>query len=55
MIGTATTEAGAAAIGEALASGRGRQRPVLDVNDAAAALDEAIDAIVKQHGGLRCW
>ena len=50
VIGTATTEAGAAAIGEALApqGGRGLQ---LDVND-AAAVDSAIDAIVKADGGL---
>jgi len=39
VTGTATTEAGAAAIGEAL-SGHG------------AALDAAIDAIVKEQGGL---
>lgn len=50
VIGTATTEAGAAAVGEALApqGGRGLQ---LDVND-AAAVDAAIDAIVKADGGL---
>ena len=50
VIGTATTEAGAAAIGEALAA-RGGRGLKLDVTD-AAALDAAIDAIVKQHGGL---
>ncbi|WP_374677441.1 3-oxoacyl-ACP reductase FabG [Piscinibacter sp.] len=50
VIGTATTEAGAAAIGEALAA-RGGSGLKLDVTD-AAALDAAIDAIVKQHGGL---
>ncbi|MCW5640297.1 MAG: SDR family NAD(P)-dependent oxidoreductase, partial [Rubrivivax sp.] len=43
-------EAGAAAIGEALAA-RGGSGLKLDVTD-AAALDAAIDAIVKQHGGL---
>jgi 3-oxoacyl-[acyl-carrier protein] reductase len=50
VIGTATTEAGATAISDALApqGGRGLQ---LDVND-AAALDVAIDAIVKADGGL---
>ncbi|HOB92527.1 MAG TPA: 3-oxoacyl-ACP reductase FabG [Aquabacterium sp.] len=50
VIGTATTEAGAAAIGEALAphGGRGLQ---LDVND-GAAVEAAIDAIVKGDGGL---
>jgi len=50
VIGTATTEAGAAAIGEALAP-QGGSGLKLDVTD-AAALDAAIDAIVKQHGGL---
>ncbi len=50
VIGTATTDAGAAAIGEALAA-RGGSGLKLDVTD-AAALDAAIDAIVKQHGGL---
>ncbi len=50
VVGTATTDAGAAAIGEALAplGGSGIR---LDVTD-AAALEVAIDAIVKQHGGL---
>ena len=50
VVGTATTDAGAAAIGEALAplGGSGLK---LDVTD-AAALDAAIDAIVKQYGGL---
>ncbi|MFT3664773.1 3-oxoacyl-ACP reductase FabG [Piscinibacter sp.] len=50
VVGTATTEAGAAAIGEALAP-HGGSGLKLDVTD-AAALDAAIDAIVKQHGGL---
>ena len=50
VIGTATTDAGAAAIGEALAP-QGGSGLKLDVTD-AAALDAAIDAIVKQHGGL---
>jgi 3-oxoacyl-[acyl-carrier protein] reductase len=50
VIGTATTENGAAAITEALdhVGGRGQ---VLDVTD-AAALDATIEAIVKQDGGL---
>ncbi|WP_428419962.1 3-oxoacyl-ACP reductase FabG [Methylibium sp.] len=50
VIGTATSEAGAAAIGEALAAQGGRGL-VLDVND-GVALEAAIDAIVKQDGGL---
>ena len=50
VIGTATTDAGAAAIGESLAP-HGGSGLKLDVTD-AAALDAAIDAIVKQHGGL---
>jgi 3-oxoacyl-[acyl-carrier protein] reductase len=50
VVGTATTEAGAQAITEALAA-QGGQGLALNVNDAAAC-DAAIDAIVKQHGGL---
>ena len=51
VIGTATTDAGAAAISDALAphGGRGLR---LDVND-GAAVDAAIDAIVKADGGLQ--
>jgi 3-oxoacyl-[acyl-carrier protein] reductase len=51
VIGTATSEAGAAAIGETLAAQGGRGI-VLDVND-GAALEAAIDAIVKQQGALQ--
>jgi 3-oxoacyl-[acyl-carrier protein] reductase len=50
VIGTATSEAGAAGIREALALHHG-DGIVLDVTD-GAALDAAVDAIVKQHGGL---
>jgi 3-oxoacyl-[acyl-carrier protein] reductase len=50
VIGTATSEAGAAGIREALAP-LGGDGIVLDVTN-AAALDAAIDAIAKQHGGL---
>ncbi len=51
VIGTATTESGAAAISQALAplGGRGLR---LDVND-AAGVDAAVDAIVKADGGLQ--
>jgi 3-oxoacyl-[acyl-carrier protein] reductase len=50
VVGTATTEGGAQAIGEALAS-RGGRGIALNVND-AAGVDAAIDAIVKEHGAL---
>ncbi len=50
VIGTATTDTGAAAIGEALAP-HGGSGLKLDVTD-GAALDAAVDGIVKQHGGL---
>ena len=50
VVGTATTPAGAAAIGEAL-SASGGQGLCLNVND-VAAVEDAIDGIVKAHGGL---
>jgi 3-oxoacyl-[acyl-carrier protein] reductase len=50
VVGTATSEAGAAGIAEALAPSGG-EGIVLDVTD-GPALDAAIDAIVKRHGGL---
>ena len=50
VIGTATTDAGATAIGETLAARAGRGI-VLDVND-GVALDAAVEAIVKRHAGL---
>jgi 3-oxoacyl-[acyl-carrier protein] reductase len=50
VIGSATTEAGAGAITEALGAQGGRGI-ALDVND-AAALDGAIDSIVKEQGAL---
>jgi len=50
VIGTATSEAGAAAITEALAPHGGRGIN-LNVNDAAAT-EAAVDAIVKAEGGL---
>jgi 3-oxoacyl-[acyl-carrier protein] reductase len=52
VIGTATTDAGAAAIGDALASHPGCRGLCLNVND-AAGVDAAVDAIVKEHGGLQ--
>ena len=50
VIGTATTDAGAAGITEALVALGGRGI-ALNVND-AAAVDAAIDAITKANGGL---
>jgi 3-oxoacyl-[acyl-carrier protein] reductase len=50
VVGTATSEAGAAGIRQALAP-HGGDGIVLDVTD-GAALDAAVDAIVKRHGGL---
>jgi 3-oxoacyl-[acyl-carrier protein] reductase len=51
VIGTATTEAGAAGITEALAAHTDCKGIVLNVTD-GAALDAAIDNIVKEGGGL---
>lgn len=50
VIGTATSESGAAGIREAL-SAFGGEGLVLDVND-GAALEAAVDGIVKQRGAL---
>jgi 3-oxoacyl-[acyl-carrier protein] reductase len=50
VIGTATSDAGASAVGEALAAHGGRGI-VLDVND-GAALQAAVDAVVVQQGAL---
>jgi len=50
VIGTATSDVGATAISEALAALEGRGL-VLDVND-GAALEAAVESIVKQHGAL---
>jgi 3-oxoacyl-[acyl-carrier protein] reductase len=51
VVGTATSETGATAIGQAL-SAHGGRGIALDVND-GPAVEAAIDAIVKQHGGLQ--
>ncbi len=51
VIGTATTDAGAATIGAALQP-RGGLGLRLDVNH-ALAVDAAVDSIVKAHGGLQ--
>jgi 3-oxoacyl-[acyl-carrier protein] reductase len=51
VIGTATTEAGAAKVTEALGS-LGGEGAKLDVNDAAAA-EALVEDIVKRHGSLK--
>ena len=51
VIGTATTDEGAARIGEALSAHPGCRGARLDVNDAAAT-ESLIDGIVKSEGGL---
>ncbi len=50
VVGTATSESGAAAIGECLAD-RGGRGLCLNVND-GPAVEAAVESIVKQHGGL---
>jgi 3-oxoacyl-[acyl-carrier protein] reductase len=51
VVGTATTEAGAAAISDALASYPGSKGVSLDVNN-AAGVDSLIESITKEHGAL---
>jgi 3-oxoacyl-[acyl-carrier protein] reductase len=51
VVGTATTDAGAEGIGAALAAYPDSRGIRLDVTD-AAALDAAVDAIVRQEGAL---
>ncbi|MGH6637705.1 MAG: 3-oxoacyl-ACP reductase FabG, partial [Polaromonas sp.] len=52
VIGTATSDEGAAKISHALAAFPGCAGKNLNVNDAAAA-EALIDSIVKEHGGLQ--
>ena len=52
VLGTATTEAGARAISDALIAHPGCRGIVLDVND-ADGVDAAIESVVKEHGGLQ--
>lgn len=52
VIGTATSEAGAQAISQALAAYAGCRGACLDVNDQAAT-DALVEAIVKEHGALQ--
>jgi 3-oxoacyl-[acyl-carrier protein] reductase len=51
VIGTATSDSGAAAISEALAAHAGCKGVNLNVND-AAGVDALVEAIVKEHGAL---
>ena len=51
VVGTATTEAGASAIGEALAAYPGCKGLCLNVND-GAGVQAAVDTIVKEHDAL---
>ncbi|HVR51866.1 MAG TPA: 3-oxoacyl-ACP reductase FabG [Pseudorhodoferax sp.] len=51
VVGTATSEAGAASIGQALAGHAGSVGRVLDVNDAKAG-EALVEAIVQEHGAL---
>ncbi|MEO8057339.1 MAG: 3-oxoacyl-ACP reductase FabG [Burkholderiales bacterium] len=51
VVGTATTEAGATSISEALAPFAGSRGLCLNVND-VAGVDAAVDAIIKEFGGL---
>ena len=51
VIGTATTPAGAQAIGDALAAFPGSRGICLNVND-AAGVEATLDTVLKQHGAL---
>ncbi len=51
VVGTATTEAGALAISEALAAFPGCAGACLDVND-PAAVDRTVETVLKAHGAL---
>jgi 3-oxoacyl-[acyl-carrier protein] reductase len=51
VIGTATSDSGAAAISEALAAFPGCRGANLNVND-ASGVDALIDSIIKEHGAL---
>ena len=51
VVGTATTEEGAAKVSQALAAFPGCRGAKLDVNDAKGA-EALVDAIVKEHGSL---
>ena len=52
VVGTATTDAGAGKVSDALAAFPGSRGMVLNVND-VTAVESLIDALVKEHGGLQ--
>ena len=52
VVGTATTEDGAARISQALTAFPGCTGKVLNVND-VAAVESLVDTLVKEHGGLQ--
>lgn len=52
VVGTATSEAGAQAISDALAAFPGCRGAALNVNDAVAS-DALVEAVAKEHGGLQ--
>ena len=52
VVGTATTEDGAARISQALTAFPGCSGRVLNVND-VAAVESLVDTLVKEHGGLQ--
>jgi 3-oxoacyl-[acyl-carrier protein] reductase len=52
VIGTATTDDGAAKVSHALAAYAGCRGAKLDVNDAKAA-EALVDAVIKEHGALQ--
>lgn len=52
VVGTATTDDGAARISQALSAHAGCRGARLDVNDASAA-EALVDGLVKEHGGLQ--
>ncbi|HSN33288.1 MAG TPA: SDR family NAD(P)-dependent oxidoreductase, partial [Ideonella sp.] len=51
VVGTATSDAGAASIGEALAGHEGCRGIALDVND-GAGLEAAVEAVLRESGAL---
>lgn len=52
VVGTATTDAGAGKVSDALAAFPGSRGMVLNVND-VTAVESLVEALVKEHGGLQ--